>query len=88
MLQGLGDGRFRPTRIGEERVYRLPLQELTLLLSFTPDGRGYYLMAARGAYDDSERLFAALLAHTRGERAEQLRPADVPVPDPRRGSAS
>ena len=88
VLQALGDGQFRPTRIGEERVHRLTLPELTLLLSFTPDGRGYYLMATRGAYDDAERLFASLLAHTRGERAEQLRPADVPVPDPRRGSAS
>jgi hypothetical protein len=88
VLQGLGDGRFRPTRIGEERVYRLALPELTLLLSFAPDGRSYYLMAARGAYEDSDRLFASVLAFTRGERAEQLRPADVPVPDPRRGSAS
>lgn len=88
VLQGLGDGRFRPARIGEERVYRLALPELTLLLSFTPNGRGYYLMAARGAYEDSERLFGSVLAFARGERAEQLRPADVPVPDPRRGSAS
>lgn len=88
VLQGLGDGRFRPVRIGEERAYRLPLPELTLLLSFTPDGRGYYLMATRGAYAEAERLFASLLAHTRGERAETLRPADVPVPDPRRGSAT
>ena len=88
VLQGLGDGRFRPARIGEERVYRLDQPELTLLLSFTPNGRAYYLMASRGAYEDSERLFASVLAFTRGERAEQLRPADVPVPDPRRGSAS
>lgn len=88
VLQGLGDGRFRPARIGEERVYRLALPELTLLLSFTPNGRGYYLLAARGAYEDSERLFGSVLAFARGERAEQLRPADVPVPDPRRGSAS
>jgi hypothetical protein len=88
VLQGLGDGRFRPSRIGEERVYRLTLPELTLLLSFTPNGRGYYLMAARSAYADSDRLFGSVLAFARGERAEQLRPADVPVPDPRRGSAS
>jgi hypothetical protein len=88
VLRGLGDGRFRPTRIGEERVYRLELSELTLLLSFTPNGRGYYLMASRGAYSDADRLFASVLAFTRGERAEQLRPADVPIPDPRRGSAS
>ena len=88
VLQGLGDGRFRPARIGEERVYRLTLPELTLLLSFTPNGRGYYLLAARGAYEDSERLFGSVLAFARGERTEQLRPADVPVPDPRRGSAS
>ncbi len=88
VLQGLGDGQFRPTRIGEERVYRRVLPELTLLLSFTPNGRGYYLMASRAAYEDSERLFGSVLAFTRGERAAQLRPADVPVPDPRRGSAS
>jgi hypothetical protein len=88
VLQGLGEGRFRPARIGEERVYRLALPELTLLLAFTPNGRAYYLMASRGAYEDSERLFGSVLAFTRGERAEQLRPADVPVPDPRRGSAS
>ncbi len=88
VLQGLGDGRFRPSRIGEERVYRLALPELTLLLSFTPNGRGYYLMASRSAYADSERLFASVLAFTRGERAAELRPPDVPVPDPRRGSAS
>jgi hypothetical protein len=86
VLRGLGDGQFRPSRIGEERVYRLVLPELTLLLSFTPNGRAYYLMAARGAYEDSERLFGSVLAFTRGERASQLRPADVPVPDPRRGS--
>jgi hypothetical protein len=88
VLRGLGDGRFRPTRIGEERVYRLSLPEQTLLLSFTPNGRAYYLMAARSAYADSERLFASVLEFTRGERDAQLRPADVPVPDPRRGSAT
>ena len=88
VLQGLGKGGFRASRIGEERVYRLALPELDLLLSFTPDGHGYYLMAARAAYADSDRLFASVLAFTRGEAAEKLRPADVVVPDPRRGSAS
>ncbi|MBC7375010.1 MAG: transglutaminase domain-containing protein [Frankiales bacterium] len=88
VLQGLGKGGFRASRIGQERVYRLALPELDLLLSFTPDGHGYYLMAARAAYADSDRLFASVLAFTRGEAAAQLRPADVVVPDPRTGSAS
>lgn len=88
VLRGLGDGQFRPMRIGEEKVYRRTLPELTLLLAFTPDGQGYYLMAARSAYADSERLFGSVLAFRRGETESVLRPADVPVPDPRRGSAS
>ncbi len=86
ILSGLGDGRLRPARIGEERVFRLDQAEQTLILSFAPDGHVYYLMAVRRQFEEAEQLFAAVLAFTRGERTEQLRPAGVPVPDPRRGS--
>lgn len=87
VLSGLGNGRLRPARIGEERIFRLEQAEQTLLLSFAPNGQVYYLLAARRDFEDSERLFASVLAFTRGERAAELRPADAPVPDPRRGSA-
>ncbi len=88
VLSGVGGGRFAPARIGEERVFRLASGEQTVLLSFARDGRGYTLMSARAAYADAERLFAAVLAFGRGEGAASLGTPDVPVPDPRRGSAS
>ena len=87
ILSGLGDGRLRPTRIGDERAFRLAQAEQTLLLAFAPGGHTYLLMAVRPEYADAERLFAAVLAFSRGERDAELRPADVPIPDPRRGSA-
>jgi hypothetical protein len=89
VLAGLGSGRFTPARIGEERVYRIRLPEQTLLLAFARNGRSYSLMVTRGAFREPDRLFAALLAYGRGEETPtDLGPADVPVPDPRRGSPS
>ena len=88
VLAGLGSGRFSPARIGEERVYRIRLPEQTLLLSFAPDGRSYSLMVTRAGFRDAERVFAAVLAYRRGQAPSLLGPADVPVPDPRRGSPS
>lgn len=85
LVAGFAGGRFRPARIGEERIYRLDLAEQTLLLSFTPDGHSYYLMVARAAYQGADRLFAAVLAYARGQSGQGIRTA-VPVPDPRRGS--
>ena len=84
LVSGFSGGRFRPARIGEERVYRLDLPEQTLLLSFTPDGHSYYLLVARAAYTGAEQFFAAVLAYSRGERENVV--TAVPVPDPRRGS--
>jgi hypothetical protein len=85
VVAGLAGGRFRPARIGEERIYRLDLPEQTLLLSFTKDGHAYYLLVARKAYSGAERVFAAVLAYSRGEAGENVT-SNVPVPDPRRGS--
>lgn len=87
ILSGLGDGRLAPARIGDERIFRLDQAEQTFMLSFDPGGQVYYLMAVRPQFDQAEQLFGAVLAFSRGERAEELRPATVPVPDPRRGSA-
>jgi hypothetical protein len=84
IVSGFSGGRFRPARIGEERIYRLDLPEQTLLLSFSRDGHSYYLMVARTAYRGAERLFASVLAYARGESATTA--PTVPVPDPRRGS--
>jgi hypothetical protein len=86
LLSGIAGGRFRPARIGEERIYRLDLPEQTLLLSFPRDGHTYYLLVARAAYSGTEQLFAAVLAYSRGESGTGITTA-VPVPDPRRGSA-
>ena len=86
VLSALGDARLRPARLGEERIFRLDQAEQTLMLAFAPDGHVYYLMTVRPEYGDADRLFASVLAFSRGERAEKLRPASVPVPDPRRGS--
>ena len=86
VLSGLGDGRLRPARIGEERIFRLDQAEQTLMLSFAPDGHVYYLMAVRRQFTQADQLFSAYLSFARGERAEQVRPANVPAPDPRRGS--
>jgi hypothetical protein len=83
---GFAGGRFRPARIGEEKVYRLDLPEQTLLLSFPRDGHSYYLLVARAAYSGADRLFASVLAFSRGE-APGADTDTVPVPDPRRGSA-
>ena len=89
VLAGLGSGRFTPTRIGEERVYRVRLSEQTLLLAFAPNGRSYTLMVTRSAFRNPERVFGALLAYARGEDTPSLQgTTDVPVPDPRRGSAT
>ena len=88
VLRGLGSGRFAPTRIGEERVYRIRLPEQTLLLSFARNGRSFTLMVTRAGYRDPERLFGAVLAYRRGSTTSLEGPADVPVPDPRRGSDS
>ena len=89
VLDGLGSGRFTPTRIGEERVYRIQLPEQTLLLAFARDGRSYTLMVTRAAFTGADQVFGALLAYRRGEaNPALLGPADVPVPDPRRGSPS
>ena len=86
ILSGFAGGRFRPTRIGGESVYRLTLAEQTLLLSFDTGGRRYSLMTARSSYAGADRLFAALLASGRGE-PEGSTVQDVPLPDPRHGSA-
>ncbi|MDT7572254.1 MAG: hypothetical protein QOE05_2428, partial [Actinomycetota bacterium] len=86
LVAGFAGGRFRPARIGEERIYRLDLPEQTLLLAFTRDGHSYYLLVARAAYTGTERVFASVLAFSRGE-SESNGTAPVPVPDPRRGSA-
>ena len=86
VLSGLGDGRFRPARVGDEQVFRLAQAEQTLLLSFAPGGHTYVLMAVRPEYADAERLFASVLAFASGERDAELRAPGVPVPDPRRGS--
>ncbi|MCW2570733.1 MAG: hypothetical protein JWO88_791 [Frankiales bacterium] len=85
LVSGFSGGRFRPARIGDERIYRLDLPEQTLLLSFSRDGHSYYLLVARAAYTGADRLFAAVLAYSRGESAETVQ-TTVPVPDPRRGS--
>ncbi len=87
VLAGLGNGRFVPARLGEERIYRVRLPEQTLLLAFARNGRSYALMVTRSAFRDADRVFAALLAYGRGEDSPSvLGPSDVPVPDPRRGS--
>ena len=88
VLEGLGSGRFRPTRIGQERVYRIKEKEQTLLLAFARDGRSYSLMVTRAAFAEPEQVFAALLAYARGEQPTGPVELDLPVPDPRRGSAS
>jgi hypothetical protein len=89
VLRGLGSGRFTPVRIGDERAYRVRLPEQTLLLAFDRSGRSYSLMVTRTAFRDAERVFAAVLAYRRGAGTPSLLgPADVPVPDPRRGSPS
>ena len=44
-------------------------------------------MVTRAAYRDPERVFAAVLAYRRGQTPSLVGPSDVPVPDPRRGSA-
>jgi hypothetical protein len=85
LVAGVAGGRFRPARIGEERIYRLDLPEQKLLLSFGRDGHTYYLLVARAAYTGAEQLFAAVLAYARGEAAGDAGTA-VPAPDPRRGS--
>jgi hypothetical protein len=84
LVGGFSGGRFRPGRIGEERIYRLDLPEQTLLLSFSRDGHSYYLLVARKAYGGAERLFASVLAYSRGESGDAVG-ATVPVPDARRG---
>jgi hypothetical protein len=86
VLAGFAGGRLRPARVGEERIYRLDLPEQTLLMAFTRDGHSYYLMAARTAFGAADRLFAAVLAFSRGESGAKVAPT-VPVPDPRRGSS-
>ncbi|MCA1712473.1 MAG: DUF3488 and transglutaminase-like domain-containing protein, partial [Actinobacteria bacterium] len=89
VLAGLGSGRFTPARIGDERVYRVRLPEQTLLLAFDRSGRSYSLLVTRAAFRDAERVFASVLAYRRGsDTPSLLGPADVPVPDPRRGSPS
>jgi hypothetical protein len=85
LVSGISGGRFRPARIGEERIYRLDLPEQKLLLSFSRDGHAYYLLVARTAFAGAERFFAAVLAYARGEASDNVL-TDVPVPDPRRGS--
>jgi hypothetical protein len=85
LVSGFAGGRFRPARIGEERIYRLDLPEQTLLLSFSRDGHSFYLLVARTAYTGAEGFFATVLAYSRGESGDTA-VAAVPVPDPRRGS--
>lgn len=85
VLAGLGDGRFRPVRLGDEHVFLIQQPDQTLYLAFAPDGRSYSLLVTRAAFTGAERLFAALLAYRRGQGVSELAP-DVPVPDPRRGS--
>lgn len=89
ILAGLGSGRFRPVRLGDERAFTIKLPEQTLYLAFARNGRSYSLMVTRAAFRDADRVFAGLLAYGRGQASPNLRlPVQVPVPDPRRGSAT
>jgi hypothetical protein len=86
VVAGFAGGRLRPARVGEERVYRLDLQEQTLVMAFPRSGHTYYLMAARTAFAGADRVFAAVLAYARGQTPDAVAP-NVPLPDPRRGSS-
>lgn len=82
LLQELGGGQFRLTRIGMDLVYVSREPDRRLLLYFPP-GNGYYeLLIARGDFPGAEQLLTQLIT------AQTGRPAQAPVKpdvDVRRG---
>jgi len=92
VLESIGNGRFQPVRLGDERGYRLDLPEQRMLLWFAPDGASYELLVGRRAFAaEAEGTFSRLLAAQRTSRRAGDRIVDspeVPIPDPRRGGNS
>ena len=84
VLDKIGAGQFRLTRLGTERVFVRETREQRLYLWFPPSDRYYQLLVVRREFTRGDALFVNLLAYQRGERA--VEPGQiVPVPDPRRG---
>lgn len=89
ILEELGQGRFSPIRIGEERALAVTTNSQRLLLWFSPDGDWYQLMVARTSFDEADAVFAAVLAAQRGQPVESIDDiGQVQRIDPRRGIPS
>ncbi|MDQ1443995.1 MAG: hypothetical protein QOI20_459, partial [Acidimicrobiaceae bacterium] len=99
VVKSIGRGQFRLTRIGQIRAYVLDLPEQRFLLWFPSDGRSYDLLVTRSAFDQADRLLAAVVANQRtGSTTATPTPrptsaptggtgdTGVPVPDPRLGA--
>jgi len=83
VVQSIGGGRFRLTRLGGERVFVLEQSEQRLFMWFPAEGSYYELLVARKEFDDADELFLDILAYQKGQGP--VDPDDlVEAPDIRR----
>jgi transglutaminase-like putative cysteine protease len=86
ILSSIGAGRFEPTRIAGETVFRLQLPEQRIFLTFPAGGDLVEILVARQGFEDADDVLAALLTFQRTGVAEVPdESSQVRVFDPRRG---
>jgi len=87
--QGVLDGmdvRFEPTRLRSTRIYSSKSLGQRYFVYFPDDGRYFELLVAKDTFQDADQVFAALLAHQRGENITSDSSKQIPqIPDLRRG---
>ncbi|MFT5224058.1 MAG: hypothetical protein ACI867_002389 [Glaciecola sp.] len=83
VVQSIGGGRFRLTRMGSERVFVLEQREQRLFMWFPAEGSYYQLLVARTDFDGADELFLDILAYQQGQGP--VNPNDlIEAPDVRR----
>jgi hypothetical protein len=85
VVSGIGNGRFRPQRVGGDVVLAQRGSRTTLYLWFAPDTSFFELMVAGREFQDAETVFGSLLAFQRGDATTTVVPAIVDQIDPRKG---
>lgn len=87
VLKGLGNGNFKPQRVGPDVVLAQRQARTSYFLWFAPDTAYFQLMVAGRELANPELVFASLLAYQRGNAPALRVPDAAPLEriDARRG---